>query len=334
MAGPAQLIDLAAQRQAAPGSAPANGVAAVVAAQHLQQFRLHYDGDEKILWCQFEYSGRPCFTPQVLNESQQVQRLVRDLSLAATGAGEEPPLRYLVLGSRVPGIWNLGGDLELFANLIRRRDRGELTRYAHLCCEVGYTNATLYQLPVITVALVQGDALGGGFEAAMSSNLVIAERSAKFGLPEVLFNLFPGMGAYTFMARRIAPGLAERMILSGEIFTAEKLHEIGLIDILAPDGAGIETLLRGDRPRRQAAPDSRRVANGAAPGQSARPRGNVPHRRSVGRGGVQARGKRPQEDAASGRGAGSAPRTSIAADLTGARVGSPLMELRMRFHQA
>jgi DSF synthase len=244
MAGPAQLIDLAAQRQApaaSPASAP-NGVAAVVAAQRLQQLRLHYDGDEKILWCQFEYAGRPCFTPQVLNEAQQVQRLVRDLSLAATGAAEEPPLRYLVLGSHMPGIWNLGGDLELFANLIRRRDRAELTRYAHLCCEVGYINATLYQLPVISVALVQGDALGGGFEAAMSSNLVIAERSAKFGLPEVLFNLFPGMGAYTFMARRIAPGLAERMILSGEIFTAEKLHEIGLIDVLAPDGAGVETL--------------------------------------------------------------------------------------------
>jgi len=247
MAAPAQLFDLAAQRQqgASPAASPAstpNGIAAVVAAQRLQQFRLHYDSDERMLWAQFDYTGRPCFSPQVLNESQQVQRLVRDLSLAATGAGEEPPLRYLVLGSKVPGIWNLGGDLELFATLIRRRDRAELTRYAHLCCEVGYTNATLYQLPVITVSLVQGDALGGGFEAAMSSNLVIAERSAKFGLPEVLFNLFPGMGAYTFMARRIAPGLAERMILSGEIFTAEKLHEIGLIDVLAPDGAGVETL--------------------------------------------------------------------------------------------
>jgi DSF synthase len=257
MASPANLIDLAAQRQAAqaaredrgfsaglpvqsPASAP-NGVAAVVAAQRLSQFRLNYDAEDKILWCQFDYTGRPCFSPQVLQESQQVQKLVRDLCLAATGAGEEPPLRYLVLNSAAPGVWNLGGDLELFANLIQRRDRAELTRYAHLCCEVGYINATLYQLPVITVALVQGDALGGGFEAAMSSNLVVAERSAKFGLPEVLFNLFPGMGAYTFMARRIAPGLAERMILSGEIFTAEKLHEIGLIDVLAPDGAGVET---------------------------------------------------------------------------------------------
>jgi DSF synthase len=253
MAEPAQLIDLAGKRQpgaasarderATTAQAPAStltGIAAIVAAQRLQQFRLHYDADEKVLWCQFEYTGRPCFSPAVLSEAQQVQKLVRDLSLAAVGAGEEPPLRYLVLGSRTAGVWNLGGDLELFATLIRRRDRAELTHYAHLCCEVGYINATLYQLPVVTVALVQGDALGGGFEAVMSSNLVIAERGARFGLPEVLFNLFPGMGAYTFMARRIAPGLAERMILSGEIFTAERLHELGMIDILAPDGAGVE----------------------------------------------------------------------------------------------
>jgi len=218
-----------------------NAVAAVVAAQRLQEFRLHYDGDERVLWCNFDYTGRPCFAPRVLHESQHVQRLVRDLCQGAVAAGEEPPLRYLVLASRMPGVWNLGGDLELFATLIRRRDRAELTRYAHLCCEVGYTNFMLYQLPVITVALVQGDALGGGFEAAMSSNLVVAERSAKFGLPEVLFNLFPGMGAYTFMARRISPGLAERMIMSGEVYTAEQLHALGMVDVLAADGAGIET---------------------------------------------------------------------------------------------
>ena len=258
MASSAELIDLAAQRQAAAAAREArddrpyaqvqspasagNSVAAIVAAQRLQQFRLQYDVDERVLWCNFDYTGRPCFAPQVLNEAQQVQHLVRDLSMAAAGAGDEMPMRYLVLGSRAPGVWNLGGDLELFATLIERRDRAELTRYAHLCCEVGYTNATLYQLPVVTVALVQGDALGGGFEAAMSSNLIVAERSAKFGLPEVLFNLFPGMGAYTFMARRIAPGLAERLILSGEIFTAAQLHEMGMIDVLAPDGAGVETL--------------------------------------------------------------------------------------------
>ena len=227
-------------RQRGHGPTGPARVAAALAGLRLSEFELQFDPDERILWCHFDFSGRPCFTQAVLEQSRRIQIFVR--TLLAEAGDDEPPIRYLVLGSRAPGVWNLGGDLELFATLIRNGDRDGLTRYARSCCEVGYTNATLYQLPVITVALVQGDALGGGFEAAMSSNFVIAERSAKFGLPEVLFNLFPGMGAYTFMARRIAPGLAERMILSGEIFTAEKLHEIGLIDILAPDGAGVETL--------------------------------------------------------------------------------------------
>jgi integrase len=83
-------------------------------------------------------------------------------------------------------------------------------------------------------------AVGGGFEAAPSFNLIVAERSAKFAFLEVLFNHFRGMGAYTFLSRRIAPGLAERMILSGEVYSAEDLFRLGAVDVLTPDGAGVE----------------------------------------------------------------------------------------------
>ena len=91
---------------------------------------------------------------------------------------------------------------------------------------------------MVTIALVQGDALGGGFEAALAHDVIIAERSAKFGLPEVLFNLFPGMGAYSFLSRRIGRMAAERMILSGRIYSADELHEIGLVHTVVPDGEG------------------------------------------------------------------------------------------------
>jgi DSF synthase len=252
MAGQPQLVDLVQDRITGAASAkPAeqllaelvggagDPVPAALDAHDFGAFELDYDAEEKILFCYFDFAGRPCFTESLLGELRAVQRMAR--GLFGDRADSDPPLRYLVLGSRQPGVWNLGGDLELLAQLIGQRDRAGLRRYAHACCEFGYTNATGlgFDLPIISVALVQGDALGAGFEAALSSNLIVAERSAKFGLPEILFNLFPGMGAYTFLARRVAPGLAERIIMSGELYSAEQLHAMGAIDVLAPDGQGL-----------------------------------------------------------------------------------------------
>jgi DSF synthase len=58
------------------------------------------------------------------------------------------------------------------------------------------------------------------------------------GLPEILFNLFPGMGAYSLLSRKLDPARAERMILSGRIYSTPELHEMGLVDVLADDGHG------------------------------------------------------------------------------------------------
>jgi DSF synthase len=85
---------------------------------------------------------------------------------------------------------------------------------------------------------VQGDALGGGFEAALSSDLIVAEKSARFGFPEILFNLFPGMGAYSFLDRRIGQRATEDLIGSGQIFSAEQMLEKGVIDSVVEDGQG------------------------------------------------------------------------------------------------
>jgi DSF synthase len=201
-----------------------------------EEMAVEHDRVQKVLWCRFAFGGRPSFTWAVFRDIARVRTYVQQ-AFAGAAPGEQP-IRWLVLGSQMPGVWNLGGDLELFARLIRNGDREALTHYARLACEAGYHFTTSFDLPLVTVSLVQGDALGGGFEAVLSSNLVVAERSAKFALPEILFNLFPGMGAYTFLARRIAPALAERMIMSGDTYTAEQLHQMGVVDVLAEDGDG------------------------------------------------------------------------------------------------
>jgi DSF synthase len=85
---------------------------------------------------------------------------------------------------------------------------------------------------------VQGDALGGGFESALASDVIVAEESAQMGLPEILFNLFPGMGALSLLARRIGMRAAEDLVLSGRILSAADLHRMGVVDVLATDGQG------------------------------------------------------------------------------------------------
>jgi DSF synthase len=97
---------------------------------------------------------------------------------------------------------------------------------------------------------VQGDALGGGFEAALSCHTIVAEEGVGMGLPEVLFDLFPGMGAYSFLCKRIPPHKAEQLMLSGDVLSSDELHKMGLVDVLVPRGQGmqaVEDVIRGNR---------------------------------------------------------------------------------------
>ncbi len=205
------------------------------------QLEIAFDEQDKILWVYLTPLGRPSVTLEIAREIRTLQRSIQQL-FRERPAQSTAPIRYMVSSSKIPGVYNLGGDLRLFAQLIRARDREGLIDYATACVDIVYMNAVNLELPMITVSLVRGDALGGGFEAAISSNLVIAERSVKFGLPEMLFNLFPGMGAYSLIARRIGAAHAERMILSTRIYSAEELYELGLVDVLADDGKGEEAV--------------------------------------------------------------------------------------------
>jgi len=196
-----------------------------------------FDSSERILWYYMRSTGRPSFTHALLRD---IRRLQLDVAAAFEGTKnlEDAPLRYLVLASALPQTFNLGGDLGLLGSLIRGSDRIGLEDYARACIDVLYGNIVALDLPMVTVSLVRGHALGGGFEAALSSNVLIAEEQAKFGLPEVLFNLFPGMGAYSLLARRIGQIEAERLIMSGKTYSASELHEMGVVDVLAAEGEG------------------------------------------------------------------------------------------------
>lgn len=203
------------------------------------QFNTEFEPATGTIWGYFAPRGTPCFSPAMLKDIR-----LHDSTLAVNRgkveiAGDLYAANYYVCGSRVPGIFNLGGDLALFSMLIRTREREALASYARLCIDNMHGRIQNYYVPnMVTISLVQGDALGGGFECAMSSDVIVAEKGAMMGLPEILFNLFPGMGAYSLLSRRIGMRAAEELILSGRMLTATQLHEMGIVDVVAEDGQG------------------------------------------------------------------------------------------------
>lgn len=194
-----------------------------------------YEDGRQTLWTYMRPAGRPSFTPTMLNDFVNWQRLIGD----NFGPGKVP-LKYLVLASRSPGVFCFGGDLELFQRLIREKDRTGLAQYGYKCVEILQRNMHALDLPILTVGLVQGAALGGGFEALLSFDYIIAERGSTFGLPEVMFGLFPGMGAHAILSRKLGSAMADRLIVSNQTYTAEEMYDLGIVQQLAEPGQGLE----------------------------------------------------------------------------------------------
>lgn len=199
--------------------------------EHLDVF---HDEREQALWTFMRPEGRPSFTPPMLQDFVKWQQLIG----SQFGPGRTP-LRYLILGSRAPGVFCFGGDLELFAALIREGNRDGLAAYGYRCVEILNRNLQSLDLPILTIGLVQGQALGGGFEALLSFDYIVAERGSMFGLPEVKFGLFPGMGAHAFLARKLGSAMADRVIMDDKTFSAEQLYDMGIVHVLAEPGEGV-----------------------------------------------------------------------------------------------
>jgi len=200
----------------------------------LDELDVLYEPADEVLWTFMSPTGRPSFTPQMLGDFEEWQRLILE-GFADGNAG----LKFLVLGSRAPGVYCFGGDLALFNELIRSADRAGLVRYGYRCVEILHRNMNALDLPILTIGLVQGAALGGGFEALLSFDHVIAETSATFGLPETMFGLFPGMGAHAILSRKLGSAVADRLILSNKTYSAQEMYDLGLVQQIADDGEGI-----------------------------------------------------------------------------------------------
>jgi len=193
------------------------------------QLCAYYEEERRTVWMMLRAQPRPCFNHALIEEIMNLGYLVQK---------SEYQVDFWVTGSLVPGIYNAGGDLHFFVDRIRNGRREALRAYARACVDCVHAASRGFDTGAISLAMVEGSALGGGFEAALAHHFVLAQRDARLGFPEVAFNLFPGMGGYSLVTRRAGMRLAENLIFTGESHTAEWHQQNGLVDELFEPGQG------------------------------------------------------------------------------------------------
>jgi enoyl-CoA hydratase/carnithine racemase len=162
--------------------------------------------------------------------------LLRALEQACTQIGADGGVRAVVLSSAVGRAFCVGADL---------KERAAMTDAQILAQRPAFRSAfgALLGLPQPVIAAVHGFALGGGCELALSCDVIVADETAVFGLPETTVGLVPGCGGTQLAARRIGPGRAAEMVLSGRHVPAAEAERIGLADRLVPAGAADDSAL-------------------------------------------------------------------------------------------
>ncbi|HET9894301.1 MAG TPA: enoyl-CoA hydratase-related protein [Streptosporangiaceae bacterium] len=154
--------------------------------------------------------------------------MLRELDSTFTAVRGDPDVLVVVLSARGDRAFCAGADLKERA---RMSDSEIMAQRPFFRAAF----AALLALPQPAIAAVHGFALGGGCELALSCDVIVADGSAVFGLPETSVGLVPGCGGTQLAARRIGPGRAAELIFTGRRLAADSALAMGLADVLASD---------------------------------------------------------------------------------------------------
>ena len=194
--------------------------------------------------------------PEAMNALSTDQ--VRRLGEAASQLAADDQVSVVIISSALEKAFCVGADLKErrgFDNDDLRRQRPVFQK----------AFGALRELPVPVIAAVEGFALGGGCELALSGDLIIASASATFGLPEVGIGLIPGEGGTQLLPRRIGLNRAADLLLTGRRVDAEEALRMGLADRLVPEGVARTSALAACRGDRHQVPDQPACRQACAP---------------------------------------------------------------------
>jgi enoyl-CoA hydratase/carnithine racemase len=165
--------------------------------------------------------------PEAMNSISSA--MAAELTRACAELAAAPEVRVVVFGAAGERAFCAGADLKERAGLTD----ADIMRQRHVIRAVF---GALLALPQPAIAAVHGFALGGGCELALSCDLVVADETATFGLPEVTVGLVPGGGGTQLALRRLGPGRAADLVLTGRKVGVDEAMRLGLVDRRVPAG--------------------------------------------------------------------------------------------------
>lgn len=179
-----------------------------------------YKAENKIGWLTVN-------RPKALNALHS--GVLKELDQVLNQLTEEKSIRALIITGEGEKAFVAGADIKEIDSLDKKTSK----EFAENGQKVFSKIENLF-CPVI--AAVNGFALGGGLELALACDFIYASDKAKLGLPECTLGLIPGFGGTVRLARRVGPGLAKQWTYSGEMISAQRAYEAGLVnDICAPE---------------------------------------------------------------------------------------------------
>lgn len=147
----------------------------------------------------------------------------------------------VVVHSTMPAGFSAGADLrELLTRMQPLESAARVAGVRDFLVRVRHVLDALDETSLTTIAAVHGVAFGGGFELALACDLIIADRFARFGFPELRLGLVPGFGGTARLAREVGSSVMRDLLLTGRSLNASRAHELGLVSQLAGEGRVLE----------------------------------------------------------------------------------------------
>jgi enoyl-CoA hydratase/carnithine racemase len=151
----------------------------------------------------------------------------------------EESAHALIIYSRLPCGFSAGGDLrELYQGIQTTEEKAALEGIRDFHQRIHRAMNALDATPLTTLACVHGIVFGGGFELALTCDMIIADKTARFCFPELRLGIIPGFGGIPRLKRDLGNAVVRDLLLTGRSFNVTKAHQIGLVSqVVAEDAA-------------------------------------------------------------------------------------------------